>query len=79
VFTARYGLIPYMKHVMFRLLKVKMVDDDNYLVMPRTINDVTLSVHTPLYICVYFAGNIPCPAGNKTSLVLSRDGRVYFY
>jgi hypothetical protein len=24
VFTARYGLIPYMKHVTFRLLKVKL-------------------------------------------------------
>jgi hypothetical protein len=56
-----------------------MVDDDNYLVMPRIINDLTLSVHTPLYICVCFAGNISCPAGNETSLELSRDGRVYFY
>jgi hypothetical protein len=26
VFTARYGLIPYMKHVTFRLLKVKLSD-----------------------------------------------------
>jgi hypothetical protein len=25
VFTARYGLIPYMKHVTFRLLKVNCV------------------------------------------------------
>jgi hypothetical protein len=24
VFTARYGLIPYMKHITFRLLKVKI-------------------------------------------------------
>jgi hypothetical protein len=30
VFTARYGLIPYMKHVTFRLLKINLVLDVFY-------------------------------------------------
>jgi hypothetical protein len=36
VFTARYELIPYMKHITFRLLKVKACMFFDYLTFPDT-------------------------------------------
>jgi len=31
VFTARYGLIPYIKHITFRLLKVNLVSTNTFV------------------------------------------------
>jgi hypothetical protein len=35
VFTARYGLIPYMKHITYRLLKVKRLISNDFFLPPE--------------------------------------------
>jgi hypothetical protein len=44
VFTARYGLIPYIKHITFLLLKVKILYIYNAIKMPGIITFAYLAV-----------------------------------
>jgi hypothetical protein len=72
VFTARYGLIPYMKHVTFRLLKVKgfpfLAESNDFCYKWQYI---VLEGNYFCWMCLWFGRRVASSSGPKKGAVLA--------
>jgi len=83
VFTARYGLIAYIKQIMFRLLKVKIVKSSNnrsllFLFQSTNVQNFITTVSLYIMFTPYMFQHL-CVILKEFQKFVPRESRILIY